>query len=30
MNSGRHVINYELIQNTPVTLFWFLGFIEGL
>ena len=29
MNSGRHVINYELIPNTPVTLFWFLGFIEG-
>lgn len=27
MNSGRYVINYELIPNTPVTLFW--GFIEG-
>ena len=29
MNSGRHVINYELIPNTPLTLFWFIGFIEG-
>jgi hypothetical protein len=29
MNSGRDVIHYELIPNTPVTLFWFIGFIEG-
>lgn len=29
MNSGRDIINYELIPNTSVTLFWLLGFIEG-
>lgn len=25
MNSGRDVINYELIPNIPVTVFWLLG-----
>lgn len=29
MNSGRDVIDYSLIPNTPVTLLWLLGFIEG-
>ena len=30
MNSGRDVIDYSLIPNTPVTLLWLIGFIEGV
>ena len=29
MNSGRDTINFELITNTSVNVFWLLGLIEG-